>query len=74
MLNESERGFAAAGRSIFHRSSGTHVQVVLLMLAILHYLKDPKLWELWYIPSYGYVVQGLYHQPYQGRHAQQEHA
>ena len=20
---------------------------------ILHYLKDPKLWELWYIPFYG---------------------
>ena len=20
---------------------------------ILRYLKDPKLWELWYIPSYG---------------------
>ena len=20
---------------------------------ILHYLKDPKLWELWYIPYYG---------------------
>ena len=20
---------------------------------ILHYLKDPKLWELWYIPCYG---------------------
>ena len=24
------------------------------MIAILHYLKDPKLWELWYIPYYGY--------------------
>ena len=20
---------------------------------ILHYLKDPRLWELWYIPYYG---------------------
>ena len=20
---------------------------------ILHYLQDPKLWELWYIPYYG---------------------
>ena len=20
---------------------------------ILHYLKDPKLWELWYVPYYG---------------------
>ena len=24
-----------------------------LMDKILHYLKDPKLWELWYIPYYG---------------------
>ena len=24
------------------------------MIEILHYLKDPKLWELWYIPYYGY--------------------
>ena len=23
------------------------------MIEILHYLKDPKLWELWYIPYYG---------------------
>ena len=23
------------------------------MILILHYLKDPKLWELWYIPYYG---------------------
>ena len=23
------------------------------MIKILHYLKDPKLWELWYIPYYG---------------------
>ena len=22
------------------------------MIYILHYLKDPKLWELWYIPCY----------------------
>ena len=27
--------------------------VVRLMDKILHYLKDPKLWELWYIPYYG---------------------
>ena len=26
---------------------------LLLMIKILHYLKDPKLWELWYIPYYG---------------------
>ena len=29
----------------------------------LHYLKDPKVWELGYIPSYC-VMQDLYHQPY----------
>ena len=23
------------------------------MIEILHYLKDPKLWELWYLPHYG---------------------
>ena len=27
--------------------------LVRLMDKILHYLKDPKLWELWYIPYYG---------------------
>ena len=27
--------------------------MVRLMDKILHYLKDPKLWELWYIPYYG---------------------
>ena len=29
------------------------IEMVLLMIKILHYLKDPKLWELWYIPYYG---------------------
>ena len=24
-----------------------------LMIEILHYLKDPRLWELWYLPYYG---------------------
>ena len=27
--------------------------VMRLMDKILHYLKDPKLWELWYIPYNG---------------------
>ena len=27
--------------------------LLLLMVKILHYLKDPKLWELWYVPYYG---------------------
>ena len=26
---------------------------VLLMIEIAHYLKDPKLWELWYILNMG---------------------
>ena len=29
------------------------VAAILLMIEILHYLKDPKLWELWYIRYYG---------------------
>ena len=32
------------------------------MINILHYLKDPKLWESWYIPYCG-AMQDLYHQP-----------
>ena len=28
-------------------------EVLLLMIEILHYLKDPTLWELWYIPYDG---------------------
>ena len=28
----------------------TVIFVILLMIEILHYLKDPKLWELWYVP------------------------
>ena len=29
------------------------ILLLLLMIKILHYLKDPKLWEFWYIPYYG---------------------
>ena len=36
---------------------------LLLMIEILHDLKYPKLWELWYLPYYG-VMQDEYHQPY----------
>ena len=36
--------------------------VLLLITEILHYHKDPKLWELWCIPYCG-VMQDLYHQP-----------
>ena len=32
---------------------------LLLMISILHDLKDPKLWELWYIPEGWFQVQGL---------------
>ena len=28
-------------------------EALRLMIEILHYLKDPKLWEFWYIPYYG---------------------
>ena len=28
------------------------LQVILLMIYILHYLKDAKVWELWYITYY----------------------
>ena len=31
---------------------------------ILHCLNDPRLWELWYIPSLLWVIQHLHHQPY----------
>ena len=31
-----------------------HPKAALLMISILHYLKDPKRWELWPIPCYGY--------------------
>ena len=34
----------------------------VLLLIILHYLNDPKLWDLWYIVLW--EMQGLYHQPY----------
>ena len=27
--------------------------IIRLMIEFLHYLKDPKLWELWYIPYFG---------------------
>ena len=29
------------------------ITTLRLMMEILHYLKDPKLWELWDIPHYG---------------------
>ena len=32
------------------RDTDVHENSILLMILILHYLKDPKLWELWYTP------------------------
>ena len=26
---------------------------LLLVIEILHYLNDPKIWEIWYIPYHG---------------------
>ena len=41
-------------RATIHMISSTpRVRHVRLMDKILHYLKDPKLWELWYIPYNG---------------------
>ena len=33
----------------------SYMKVLLLMIPILHYLKDPKLWELWSIIPYGFI-------------------
>ena len=30
------------------------------MISILHDVKDPKLWELWYIPSSGVIYIYIY--------------
>ena len=37
-------------RPVLSRKKLPHV---LLMISILQYLKDPKLWEFWHIPYYG---------------------
>ena len=37
--------------------------MLLLMIQILHYPKDPELWELWDIPYIMGHVKDLYHQP-----------
>ena len=36
-----------------HREPDNKTLIVRLMDKILHDPKDPKLWELWYIPYYG---------------------
>ena len=38
----------------------TQTDVLLLMIYILHYLKDPKLWELWCISLILGILQDLY--------------
>ena len=46
--------FAVKGfRASEFKASKVEWDVERLMVKILHYLKDPKLWELWYIPYYG---------------------
>ena len=49
------RIYGAAGVGLTFTSFGLqiHFGVIRLMDKILHYFKDPKLWELWYIPYYG---------------------
>ena len=44
------RGVSAPPES---RMTADQTAVTRLMDKILHDLKDPKLWELWYIPYYG---------------------
>ena len=36
---------------------------IVQMVSILHYLNDPRVWELW-VYSLLWVMQDLYHQPY----------
>ena len=38
---------------ILYYSYNTEPPKILLMIYILHYLKDSELCELWYIPHYG---------------------
>ena len=40
-------------------------QLLLLMMEIMQYFKDAKLWELWYFLYYG-DMQDLYHKLYIG--------
>ena len=58
--SENARGLFALLRSlVLSLPVGTRFLLVQyseaprLMIEILHYLKDPKLWEFWYIPYYG---------------------
>ena len=49
-LQSGLRGDGCSGQIIKWKAS-----VILLMIQILHYFKDPKLWELWPIP---YLLRG----------------
>ena len=50
----AERGFNTISLQLLFLRSGFGVSVpILLMDKILHDPKDPKLWELWYIPYNG---------------------
>ena len=33
---------------------GIGLLILRLMIQILHYRKDPKLWDFWFIPYYGW--------------------
>ena len=54
--SQSSRSDLAAGKrsdiACMPFMSSAVMILILLMIDILHYLKDPKLWELWYIPDY----------------------
>ena len=57
---KSPRGEGLGG---WAADNGTEWEI-LLMIKILHYLKDPKLWELWYklIPSAVLTAKARYSQ------------
>ena len=46
-------GVGMLGTRAWLRVWGLQGQGLLLMIEILQYLKDPKLWESWSIPYYG---------------------
>ena len=46
-------GFLGVGEVLGAFEVGGVSGVILLLDKILHYFKDPKLWELWYSPYNG---------------------
>ena len=47
------------------KCTASHLAALLLMIEILHYLRDPKPWELWSIFLIVDILRDLYHPPYQ---------